>query len=388
MKRIGIILGSSPGGGVFQYAQGVLDAFLRLPGDEFELVVAYSNPVWLKLIPPGKAKIVEIYESFRTKLFNRIWHEAKLPMSLWRKVAPALDPNVQRIVREKCDLWINPSNDNWAFRAPVPSLGTIHDLMHIYEPGFPEVGSAAELEERDFHFRETCRWTRGVAVDSEVGKAQLIKAYDISPDRVFVLPYVAPKYIYDAASAPPIALPYDLPEKYLFYPATFWMHKNHEGLFAALEKLRAKYPDIKLVLAGAKQNGYDNAVERVRIHGITDNVVFLGYVPDAHMYELYRRARALVMPSFFGPTNIPQLEAFVAGCPVAVAGVYGVPDQVGDAALLFDPGSVDEIANAMERLWTDDTLCAALSAKGKERARQWSPVQFGNRLQSIVESLT
>ena len=166
------------------------------------------------------------------------------------------------------------------------------------------------------------------------------------------------------------------------------MHKNHEGLFAALEKLRAKYPDIKLVLAGAKQNGYDNAVERVRIHGITDNVIFLGYVPDEHMYELYRRARALVMPSFFGPTNIPQLEAFVAGCPVAVAGVYGVPDQVGDAALLFNPKSVDEIADAMERLWTDDALCAELSAKGKERARQWGPSQFSKRLQSIVEALT
>src|SRR5512141_77945 len=387
MKRIGIILGSSPGGGVYQYTQAVLDAFLRLPEKEFELVVAYSHPVWHKQIPPGKAKVVEIYESFRTKLFNRIWHSANLPMSLWRKVAPTLDPNVRTLVRENCDLWINPSNDNWAFRAPVPALGTIHDLMHIYEPSFPEVGSPAELKEREFHFIETCRWTRGVAVDSEVGKQQLVDAYKIDPNRVFVLPYIAPKYIYDALNSPPVELPYDLPEKYLFYPATFWLHKNHEGLFAALEKLRDRYPDIKLVLAGAKQNGYDHAVERVKAHGVTDNVIFLGYVPDAHMFELYRRARGLVMPSFFGPTNIPQLEAFVAGCPVSVAGVYGVPEQVGDAALLFDPRSVDEIAAAMEKLWTDDALCATLSQKGKEKARAWGPVQFSARLQSIVESL-
>jgi glycosyltransferase involved in cell wall biosynthesis len=387
MKRIGIILGSSPGGGVYQYAQAVLDAFLKFPHNRFELIVAYSHPVWLGLIPKGKAKIIHLDESLRSKVFNRVWHAANLPMGLWRKVGKLIDPNVRMLARESCDLWINPSNDNWAFRAPVPSLGTIHDLMHIYEPHFPEVGSPEELREREFHFIETCRWAKGVAVDSNVGKQQLVEAYRIDPDKVFVLPYIAPKYIYDSLDSPPVDLPYDLPAKYFFYPATFWQHKNHAGLFAAIAKLRSRYPDMKLVLAGAKQNGYDAAFARVRELGITDNILFLGYVPDSHMFELYHRARALIMPSFFGPTNIPQLEAFVAGCPVAVAGIYGIPEQVGDAALLFDPKSVDEIAASMERLWTDDTLCADLAEKGKKRARGWGPVQFSRRLQEIVEAL-
>jgi glycosyltransferase involved in cell wall biosynthesis len=387
MKRIGIILGSSPGGGVFQYAQAVLDAFLNLPQDRYELVVAYSHPVWLGLIPEGRANVIHLDESFRSRFFNRVWHSANLPMSTWRRVAPLLDPNVRILVNEKCDLWINPSNDNWAFRAPVPSLGTIHDLMHIYEPQFPEVGSPEEIREREFHFIETCRWARGVAVDSNVGKQQVVDAYRISPARVFVLPYIAPRYIYDAASSPPIDLPYDLPKKYFFYPATFWLHKNHGRLFSAMAALRARHPEIRLVLAGANQNGYAEAFKQVEQLGITENVVFLGYVPDSHMYELYRRARALIMPSFFGPTNIPQLEAFVASCPVAAAGVYGVPDQVGDAALLFDPESVDEIASCMERLWTDDELCATLAEKGKKRAREWGPIQFSSRLQEIVEAL-
>ena len=385
MKRIGIVLGSSPGGGIYQYAQAVLDAFLRFPEDEYELVVAYSHPVWLTHIPTGRAKVVHLEQSIRSKVLNRVWHTGGLPMSLWRKVGPLLDPNVQLIVREKCDLWINPSNDNWAFRAPVPALGTIHDLMHIYEPNFPEVGSARELEEREFHFIETCRWSKGVAVDSEIGKEHVIEAYKVAPEKVFVLPYIAPKYIYN--EAPESSLPYNLPEKYFFYPATFWLHKNHAGLFAAIVKLKDRYPDIRLVLAGAKQNGYEEAVRQVEALHITENVVFLGYVPDDHMFGLYRRARALLMPSFFGPTNIPQLEAFVAGCPVAVSRVYGVPDQVGDAALLFDPKSADEIADSMERLWTDDALCTCLIEKGKEKARQWGPVQFSRRLQEIVEAL-
>jgi glycosyltransferase involved in cell wall biosynthesis len=388
MKRIGIILGSSPGGGVYQYAQAVLDAFLKLPRDEFELVVAHSHPVWLGLIPAGAAKVIHLDESFRSRIFNRVWHAASLPMSLWRKVAPFIDPNVRMLMLEKCDLWLNPSNDNWAFRAPVPSLGTIHDLMHIYEPQFPEVGSPAEVREREFHFIETCRWAKGVAVDSEVGKQQLVDAYRIDPNRVFVLPYIAPKYIYDALESPAVELPYDLPEKYFFYPATFWLHKNHAGLFAAVARLRDRHPDIQLVLAGAKQNGYAGAFAMVEQLGISPNVIFLGYVPDSHMFELYRRARALIMPSFFGPTNIPQLEAFVAGCPVAAAGIYGVPEQVGDAALLFDPKSVDAIAACMERLWTDDAMCADLIARGKRKAREWGPDQFSARLRQIIQTLT
>jgi glycosyltransferase involved in cell wall biosynthesis len=153
-------------------------------------------------------------------------------------------------------------------------------------------------------------------------------------------------------------------------------------------KLRERYPDIRLVLAGSRQNGYDAAVQAVKKLGIEENVVFLGYVPDDRMFELYRRARALIMPSYFGPTNIPQLEAFVAGCPVAVSRVYGVPDQVGDAALLFDPASVDEIAACMERLWTDDNLCAELVEKGRHHAEPVGPTQFRDRLQAIIESLT
>ena len=388
MKRIGIILGSSPGGGVYQYAQAVLDAFFRLPKDTFELVVAYSHPVWLGLIPQNRAKVIHLDESFRSRIFNRAWHAANLPMAQWRKVAPFIDPNVRMLVTEKCDLWINPSNDNWAFRAPVPSLGTIHDLMHIYEPQFPEVGSPGEIREREFHFIETCRWAKGVAVDSNVGKEQLIDAYKIERDRVYVLPYIAPKYIYDALESPPADLPYDLPKKYFFYPATFWLHKNHAGLFAAIARLRDQYPDIRLVLAGAKQNGFTEAFRKVEQLGISDNVVFLGYVPDSHMFELYRRARALIMPSFFGPTNIPPLEAFVAGCPVAAAGIYGVPEQVGDAALLFDPKSIQEIAAVMEKLWTDDALCADLIERGKKRAREWGPEQFSARLHKIIEALT
>ena len=96
---------------------------------------------------------------------------------------------------------------------------------------------------------------------------------------------------------------------------------------------------------------------------------------------------ALVMPTFGGPTNIPQLEAFVLGCPVATSRIFGIPEQVGDAALLFDPADVDEIADCVKRLWQDDALCDSLIRAGHERAARWGEQQFAQRLYEYLEEL-
>jgi glycosyltransferase involved in cell wall biosynthesis len=103
--------------------------------------------------------------------------------------------------------------------------------------------------------------------------------------------------------------------------------------------------------------------------------------------EFYRRARALVMPTFFGPTNIPPLEALSCGCPVAVSNIYAMPEQLGDAALYFDPASPSEIASALERLWRDDALCARLREQGQRRIASWTPAHFARRLKAVLDDV-
>jgi len=140
-------------------------------------------------------------------------------------------------------------------------------------------------------------------------------------------------------------------------------------------------------LAGARKNGYKDILELCRRKGVEDAVIFLGYVPEAQIPGLYRHARALVFPSFFGPTNIPPLEAFAMGCPVACSNVYGMPEQLGDAALMFSPNSVDEIATAIERVWTDDQLCARLAEKGRARSAAWGRTQFQAQFRVILGTI-
>ncbi|MGI9043025.1 MAG: glycosyltransferase family 4 protein [Gemmatimonadaceae bacterium] len=389
MKRLGIHLSAGPGGGVLQYSQAILTAAMSLPGD-FELVAAFSDDTWRSHLT-DRVKVVKLGDSTLNRALNRLWHESGLPISLWRKSAAKVDSNVRALVGAKCDLWVCPNHERYVFRAPIPALGTVHDLMHRYERRFPEVSAGGEYEAREFHFRETVKWAKGILVDSELGKRQLMESYGIDASRVFVLPYIAPQWIYDydGRDDAAVAAKYSLPAKYFFYPAQFYRHKNHSNLISAVARLRSTHPDVRLVLVGAtERNAWDEVRRQVDELDLSGNVLFPGYVEDREMAAFYRRARALVMPTYFGPTNIPQLEAFALGCPVATSRIYGIPDQVGDAAMLFDPGSVDEIYTCMTRLWTDDSLCAALAARGREYAARWGPAQFGERFHEIVGKLT
>lgn len=102
----------------------------------------------------------------------------------------------------------------------------------------------------------------------------------------------------------------------------------------------------------------------------------LGYVSDQEVRWLYEHARLMAMPSFFGPTNIPPLEAMQAGCPVAVSDIYGMRERYGEAALYFDPRSVQSIADAVEKLWTSDELREDLRQKGREQVARWTKADF------------
>jgi glycosyltransferase involved in cell wall biosynthesis len=388
MKKIGVILSAGPGGGVQQYSQAIVDAVGALP-ENYEIVAAVSDASWDGALPP-RVRVVRLNDNLWNRGLNRAWHVSGLSVAAWRRLFAPLDTSMRAIEAEQCDLWICPNHDRYSFRAPIRALGTVHDLMHRYESRFPEVSANGEYASREFHFSETAKWSRGVLVDSDLGKQQLVESYGIDPEKVFILPYIAPAYIYesDESDADAVRTKYSLPEKFLFYPAQFYLHKNHANLISAVARLKETHPDVRLVLVGWKdRNGYDDVLRQVRALGLEKEVMFLGYAPDADMAGLYRAARALVMPTYFGPTNIPQLEAFALGCPVATSRIYGIPEQVGDAALLFDPASIDEIHDAIERLWTDDALCAELASRGREHAERWGRLQFRQRLAEIIEAV-
>ncbi len=382
---IGLLLTTRPEiGGSFQYSLTILEAFASLPLGSYRLLVAYSDPLWEPYLSRYSVATVRINFGLLSRVGTFCWREAGLPMQWLRKITALVLPAARIMGRQQGKLWIYPSQDGWSYQLDLPALVAVHDLMHRYERRFPEVSVWGLWRERERHYRNICSWSKGTLVDSQLGQEQLHESYGIGKDKIHILPFIAPDYILSTVKVAGFDTRYNLPKKFIFYPAQFWTHKNHLRLIKALAVVRKDCPDARIVLAGSKKNAYPEAKREIDRLGLTDSVHIFGYVPNDDIVELYRRARAMMMPTFFGPTNIPPLEAMALGCPIAVSNVYGMPEQVGDAALLFDPESVEEIADCMRRLWLDDKLCSELIKKGLARVSAKGAEQFNERFRRIV----
>lgn len=294
-------------------------------------------------------------------------------------------------MRLGCDVWIFPSQDSMAYWIPAPSVCAIHDLMHRYEPQFEESASPAEFKYREFNYSNMARWCAGILVDSSTGATQVAESYGTEMSRIHVLPFIPPDYIYRTVSdgdMKALREKYGLPDKFFFYPAQFWKHKNHELLVRGLHRNLADHADMQLVFCGGQKNNYDYITGLIAELGLDSRIRVIGYIPDDDMAVMYHCAQALLMPTFYGPTNIPPLEAMACGCPVAVSRIYGMPEQLGDAALYFDPRSEDEIAAVMAALWSDEALCRRLRERGAARSAGWGIVEFSRRLGGILDSVS
>lgn len=284
-----------------------------------------------------------------------------------------------------------------SFECGIPYVMAIHDVQHRLQPEFPEVSADGEWQSREYYFRNGARYATLILADSEIGKEDILNLYSphgLTPDRVKVLPFLPACYLavdVSASERQRVRIVYGLPERYLFYPAQFWPHKNHARIVQALGLLKQrsgrKFP---IVFCGGKDGTIrQRTFEEVQLlsskFGLENEIHHLGYVPDQDMSALYAGAVALVMPTFFGPTNIPILEAWAFGCPVLTSDIRGVRDQAGEAAILADPRSVEAIAEGIYRLWADEELRRVLAERGRQRLASYTPDNFRRLLIEIVE---
>jgi hypothetical protein len=126
------------------------------------------------------------------------------------------------------------------------------------------------------------------------------------------------------------------------------------------------------VLTGDDLGQWPMLQELVGHFHLEEQVHYLGYVGPEELRSLYTWATMLVFPSLFEGFGLPLLEAMTLGCPVAASNLTSIPEVVGDAALLFDARAPDDIAEAVYRLLSDDSLRQSLIARGHERAALFS----------------
>ncbi len=254
-----------------------------------------------------------------------------------------------------------------ALRLPgVPTVCTVHDLQYR---AHPEFFSVEEATLRELAVRDACRHANAIAAISEHTRREVI-GEGVDAARVTTIAHRLARSVGDAALPGRLAL---APRGYFLYPANPWPHKNHEALLAAFAVATrgGLDPALLLVCTGELGARTGDLARLAGTFGIADRVRFAGYVDDDELDAITANALALIFPSLYEGFGLPVIEAMAAGVPVACSAVAALEETAGEAALLFDPRSTEEIARVLVRLGRDAELRRSMSQRGRERAAQF-----------------
>jgi glycosyltransferase involved in cell wall biosynthesis len=280
---------------------------------------------------------------------------------------------------------------------PRRSVVTVHDLGYHY---YPDAHTLRQRWYLEWSTRYHTRAAAHIVADSQATRDDLVRIYDADPGRITVAhlgldPVLQP--VRDPAELSRIRSKYGISSPYLLYVGTLQPRKNLVRLIEAHHVLcTAQYAprdsglhsqNLQLVLVGKRGWLYEDITVRIRALGLEDRVLVPGYVDDADLAALYSGASAFVMPSLYEGFCLPVLEAMACGTPVACSRSSSLPEVVGDAALVFDPHDVEEMAGTIARLLRDDELSADLVRRGLDRVRGFTWERCARQVLDVLEQI-
>jgi glycosyltransferase involved in cell wall biosynthesis len=365
MTKVGILATArQANGGTLLYSLSMIEALRRLPQDHVHLTI-YTQSDNHEYDQLGLA-IVRIH-------------------SIWR-VALARLGGIDLF--EAVDTVISPVYSMKLLLSRRPFAFTLHDLQEKY---MPEHFGLATRAWRHLTNSILTRRAAFIVCESRFVKNDIVRFFGVDEARVRVIPAPPVTMLRDSlpdeASIQATRQKFGLPDRYAFYPAQFWPHKNHLRLVEAFARLATSHPDCSLVLTGKKRDEFERVFERVRQLGLQERVLHIGYVETSELAALYRCASVAVVPTLFESISIPVYEAFAVGTAVCCSNVVALPEQVGDAGLLFDPRSVQDIADKLGTLLSDADLRAQFVARGRRRIESVTHADYAAHLADLIESM-
>jgi glycosyltransferase involved in cell wall biosynthesis len=348
--------------------------------EEYVIIGPWQNPEWLKPYIGPNQRIIRGPKSVESAL----WHV----LGPLRPVA-ARARNLLRTLLGVAATWPEvPISDGFyeglgcnVIHFPyqqfvvcaLPSIYNPHDLQHLH---YPQFFTPANIAWREVIYPAGCHFAHTVAVASQWVKQDIVEHYRVSPEKIQVIPWAPPTQAYTEPTPDYLAevrQKYQISTAFAFYPSMTWEHKNHIRLLEALALLRDRQGlKVNLVCTGHQNDFWHHIQERLAALKLQGQVRFLGLVPPQDLRALYRLARFVIIPSLFEAASGPLFEAWQEDTPAACSTVTSLPEQAGDAALLFDPLSVESIADAVARMATDDSLLQDLRRRGGRRLQDFS----------------
>jgi glycosyltransferase involved in cell wall biosynthesis len=395
--RIGIYFDVEPqDGGAYQYAVRTLSNIkrnLNKNGIKLTVILAFGKH------PVGEEKCefdtvvlkLSKLQLIKLKIRNAIGSRLSSPML--RRLIPnnVLELKIQAW---KIDLiyFLSPSYLP-VYLEKTNYIYTVYDLCHVEDLEFPEIRNNWQFEYREKKLSKTLTRALAVCVDSPHTKRNLISKYHVREARVFVIPLkpmLESKVVDDNAVIEKALLGINSNLKqgnYIIYPAQFWPHKNHIYILKAFINIKDKLKEpLYVVFVGGDKNQHMKVIKsEVCKLSLNDRIIFTGYIGEDHLIKLYQKSLALVMPTFFGPTNLPPLEAFKLGVPVCYPDRDDHKEFLGKGALYFSYLNPSTLGEILMRLQIDDGLREETRRNGYIRLMELEGWDESDGLLRIIE---
>jgi len=379
MKKIGILaFGDKHGGGVYQYTQSIIDALKADKTKEY-IVFCNSDDDRFEHYGLGVRKIDKPKSSLVEKVVRALQF-----LFLIRK--PLLFTKNEFDIFCDIDIFISPAIAVYPhFYMDKPFVFTLHDMQERYYPEF------FSRYERVMRWLNNCTLAKSadkIICESNFVKNDIVKFTGVNGDKINVIQSPPPEnflnYQFQNEQFEIVKSKYNLPDKFIFYPAQCWFHKNHIKLVEAFELLAQKYDDVYLVLTGSQQNNYNNLMKRIDELNLNKKVKHLGYIDYEDLPYMYKMSHFLVMPTLFESVSIPIYEAFALEVAVCGSDVVALPEQVGDAGLIFNPHDINDMAEKMMMYLNDESLRKEKARLGFERVSGFNHDEYRKKLLEVL----
>ncbi len=324
------------------------------PQHEFHFL--FDRPFNPKFIESPNVIPHIIYPPARHPWLFRIWYDWMIPWKL-KSIAP--------------DLFVSPDSV-CSLRLTMPQLIVMHDLNFVHYPQDLVPKWSRYLNHFSPKFAQHA--TR-IATVSEFSKRDIATQYHISPDKIDVVYNGVNEGFSPLADCDQEQLRKQWTQNnpYFVFIGSAYPRKNLQRLLPAFDRYKSITGDTtKLVIVGRRFADYPEIDRALKEMQHAQDVVFTGMLNDVQLHGIVASALALVYVSYFEGFGIPILEAFQCDVPVITSNITSMPEVAGDAALLVDPFSSEEMANAMIQIAQQPALRSQLIEKGRERLQQFS----------------
>ena len=292
-------------------------------------------------------------------------------------------PVRKNVLKQKADIFFSP--DGFIpLGMSIPKVSMVHDVAYLRYP------EHLQPRIRAFYKKWMPRYlayTDHIVTVSEFSKSELISGYNIRPDKISVV-YNGVTDTYKPANETQKKTARELYAKskpYFIYLGAIHPRKNILTLVKAFELFKSSHAsDHQLVLAGRASWHTEEVLKHIAGSKWKDSIHLPGYIPTGDAVTLVGSAEAMIYPSLYEGFGLPLVEAMACGVPVICSNVSSLPEVAGNAALLFDPMDVNQLADQMEKISSDETLRKEIITLGTERSKYFSWDKAAGQMYEIL----